>query len=137
MREDQYLRTPDYIDSPPLPSNCPGSRKIGLAWRGSPTHSNDHHRSCPLETMLALTGQAKTEYYALNIELSKEERELLEQHDVHILEHNLNSFAKTAAYIEQLGRVICVDTSVAHLTGALNIPVSLLLSVAADWRWKT
>jgi ADP-heptose:LPS heptosyltransferase len=52
--------------------------------------------------------------------------------DVH--EH-LSTFGDTAAVIHQLDLIISVDTSVAHLAGALNKPVWILLSDNANWRW--
>ena len=48
---------------------------------------------------------------------------------------SFESFADTAAVISHLDLVISVDTSVAHLAGALGRPVWILLSFAADWRW--
>jgi ADP-heptose:LPS heptosyltransferase len=46
-------------------------------------------------------------------------------------------FSDTAATIAQLDLVISVDTSVAHLAGAIGKPVWILLPYAADWRWLT
>ena len=60
------------------------------------------HRSCPLQQMIKLIKISEHEFYALNIDLRKDERELLEQLKIHVLEHNLASYAKTAAYIEQM-----------------------------------
>lgn len=135
-REAKYLGVADYINVPTLPAHDVQAKKIGLVWRGSPTHTNDAHRSCPLALFLALCQHSGHAFYALNIDISTQERAQLEQHNVHILENNLTSFAKTAAYLEQLDLLISVDTSVAHLAGGLNIPVWLLLSQAVDWRWK-
>jgi len=48
---------------------------------------------------------------------------------------DLTDFADTAALLMQLDLVVTVDTSVAHLAGALGRPVWILLPYAADWRW--
>ena len=48
---------------------------------------------------------------------------------------DLTDFAETAALIETLDLVITIDTSVAHLAGALGKPVWLMLPHVAEWRW--
>ena len=48
---------------------------------------------------------------------------------------NLDDFSSTAEQVSSLDLVISVDTSVAHLAGALNVPVWILLAKASDWRW--
>ncbi len=54
-----------------------------------------------------------------------------------MLDHSddLGDFAQTAAFVERLDLVITVDTSMAHLTGGLGVPVWLLLQAHPDWRW--
>jgi ADP-heptose:LPS heptosyltransferase len=49
---------------------------------------------------------------------------------------NIQDFADTAAIVAQLDLVICIDTAIAHLVGALNIPCWVLLpAIGVDWRW--
>jgi len=47
----------------------------------------------------------------------------------------LNNFADTAALMEHLDLVVTVDTSVAHLAGAMGKAVWILLPFSPDWRW--
>jgi ADP-heptose:LPS heptosyltransferase len=51
------------------------------------------------------------------------------------LSASLTDFAETAALVANLDLVITVDTAVAHLAGALGVPVWLMLPYAPDWRW--
>ncbi|MCC3468598.1 MAG: tetratricopeptide repeat protein, partial [Microcoleus sp. PH2017_06_SFM_O_A] len=74
-------------------------------------------------------------FYSLQKEVSADDMTLLTQTSVIDLSDNLNDFADTAAVISQLDLVICVDTAVAHLAGALGKPVWILLSFMPDWRW--
>ena len=47
----------------------------------------------------------------------------------------INDFTDTMAILAGLDRLVTVDTSVAHLAGAMGRPVSILLPYAPDWRW--
>jgi Glycosyltransferase family 9 (heptosyltransferase) len=60
---------------------------------------------------------------------------LREREDVLHFGEELQTFADTAALISNLDLVISVDTSVAHLAGALAKPVWILLPFTPDWRW--
>jgi ADP-heptose:LPS heptosyltransferase len=54
-----------------------------------------------------------------------------------VVDHSpvLKDFADTAALVSQMDLVLSIDTSVAHLAGALGIPVWIMLPFSADWRW--
>lgn len=49
----------------------------------------------------------------------------------------IDDFGDPAALVADLDLVISVDTAVAHLAGAMNKPVWLLISAANDWRWMS
>ena len=113
--------------------------KVGLVWKGSPTHKRERHRACGLDAMLELA-QADCDFYSLQTPLSEDEQTKLRAAGVTLLEAtepHLTNFGKTAALIEQLDLVVSIDTSVAHLAGALGKPVWILLDHAPDWRWLT
>ena len=109
--------------------------RVGLVWSGNPNHKNDHNRSLLLANVLPfLSGQF--EYVSLQKEV-REVDNLTLNSNPHILNFasHLNDFVDTAALIENLDLVISVDTSVAHLSGALGKKTWALLPDVPDWRW--
>ncbi|MES2208557.1 MAG: tetratricopeptide repeat protein [Pseudomonadota bacterium] len=108
--------------------------RIGLVWAGNPTHRNDHNRSIALEKLLPLT-ELSLEFYSLQKHTSDHAVQLCLDCGIYDLKEDLLDFSDTAAVIELLDIVITVDTSVAHLAGALAKPVWILLPFMSDWRW--
>ncbi len=109
--------------------------RVGLAWSGNPTHLHDADRSIALEALLPLI-----DVDASFISVQKDVRDadagvLAARTDILQVGHALNDFADTAALLSKLDLIITVDTSVAHLAGALGKPVWLLLPYIPDWRW--
>ncbi|MBV9560131.1 MAG: tetratricopeptide repeat protein [Bradyrhizobium sp.] len=109
--------------------------RIGIAWSGNPKHANDHNRSMSLRTLLPLF-DGGAQFVSLQKEVRADDWAVLRwQEQVLDASPWLTSFAKSAALISQLDLVISVDTSVAHLAGALGRPVWILLPYVPDWRW--
>jgi len=110
--------------------------KIGLVWAGNPRLRNDLNRSVPLELFRPLVEVPGTRFFSLQKDKRAGDEELLASLGaITDLGPDLSDFADTAAAIDALDLVISVDTSVAHLAGALGKPVWLLLPFAPDWRW--
>jgi ADP-heptose:LPS heptosyltransferase len=108
---------------------------IGLAWSGNSAHSNDHNRSIPLAQISPLLSE-NMQFFCLQRELRPSDEETLKNHqNVHFFGDQLADFSDTAALIELMDLVLCVDTSTAHLAGAMGKPVWLLLPFNPDWRW--
>ncbi len=128
-----YLSIPAHVSVPKLKGR-EGRLKIGLCWQGSPTHKNDKHRSYPIEQLLELVSP-EYDFYSLQVPVSSENAALLEQHHIQNLEPELTDYARTACYLTQMDLLISVDTSVAHLAGAFDIPVWIMLPENPDWRW--
>ena len=109
--------------------------RIGLAWSGNPTHKNDHNRSIPLAYLIKRLAP-EFRYISLQQELRPADKAVLQSaHNVLSVEDQLHDFSDTAALIANLDLVISVDTSIAHLAGAMEKPAWILLPYAPDWRW--
>jgi len=109
-------------------------RSIGIVWSGSPKHKNDHNRSIRLEDMCKVFSD-KFHWFSLQKDIPKQEHLLLGSAGVRDHSTRLRDFSDTAGLISHLDLVITVDTSVAHLAGALGRPVWVLLPYVPDFRW--
>ena len=110
--------------------------KVGLVWAGRPEHKRDRYRSLSLADLAPLAAIPNVAFYALQKGAAVGEAERApDGMRLEILSPLLSDFADTAAAIMALDLVITVDTSVAHLAGALGKPVWILHAYAPDWRW--
>ena len=130
-----YISLPKEVVVPILPDN--GKPKVGLVWAGSATQQINHHRSCPISEMMAITDNHQYQFFSFQLPVSRQDSQILIKHNVVNLEQELISYSHTGALAQQMDMLISVCTSVVHLTGALNIPSIVLLSPHADWRWLT
>jgi len=111
-----------------------GRLRVGLVWSGNPNHRNDHNRSVPLGILSDLL-DLDAEFVSLQKDASADDLALLARSEVIDLTAQLTDFTETAALVSCLDLVISVDTSVAHLAGALGHPVWTLLPYTPDYRW--
>ena len=110
--------------------------RIGLVPSGNPRHTNDHNRSIPLSVLAPAFASLAGSVFVLQKELAPPDREFLERNRfASHLGAEFSDFTETAAALENLDLVVSVDTSLAHLAGALGRPVLLLLPFSPDWRW--
>ena len=116
-------------------SSVPGL-KVGVAWQGNPRHKWDRHRSFPLPLMEPLARAQGIALVSLQKDIGSEQVALLKDRFAVIdFSSDLADFTDTAALIQCLDLVICCDTAVAHLAGALGVRVWVALSTIVDWRW--
>lgn len=113
--------------------------RVGIAWSGSPMHTNEVHRSCPLEEFAVLASVPGVSLYSLQ-QGADDERSarIASVMGLIRLDKELDrtaSFVDTAAVMKVLDLVITIDTSIAHLAGGLGVPVWTLLCAYPDWRW--
>ncbi|MCA8152459.1 tetratricopeptide repeat protein [Burkholderia contaminans] len=111
-------------------------RKFGLAWSGR--RQAQENRSMPFDALAPLLALPDIDWIVLQPALDDDERARVDAHPrVHRLDGRLTDFADTAALIDRLDGVVTIDTAVAHLAGALDKPLWVMLPFAPDWRWFT
>jgi len=109
--------------------------KVGLVWAGAAHHSNDRRRSIPLEVLSPLFDLTDIDWISLQKGPREHEAEQLPAARAMMRLDPAAQLSDTAALIDALDAVVSVDTSIAHLAGALGKPVLLMLPFAPDWRW--
>jgi len=113
---------------------APARPRIGLVWSGNPLHLNDRNRSMTLADLLPLFDD-RYEWISLQKVVRDEDRPLLDASVVRFVGDELADFADTAALTALMDGVVSVDTSVAHLAGALGRPLALMIPHTPDFRW--
>src|SRR5262249_35422171 len=112
--------------------------RVGVVWSGNIAHKNDRNRSVVLETMGDLFA-LPVEWVCLQKEIRPADRAVLSRYErlqqFAALDAGPEAFLDTAALIACCDLVVSVDTSVAHLAGAMGKPVWILLPHTPDWRW--
>ena len=120
-------------------SSCLGTKhrpRIGISWAGRQNGGNSSARDVPF-SLLSPFFEFDADVFSLqkNVPLnySQDEHKTLRLIDYC---EKFEDFSDTAAFIEQLDLVICVDSVIAHLAGALGKPCWLMLGFASEWRWQ-
>ncbi len=113
--------------------------RIGICWQGSPDHQADRQRSTPLRYFAPLARIPGVRLISLQkgpglaqLDEIAGAFELVQFDD---LDTAHGAFMDTAALMRSLDLVVCCDSSLVHLAGALGVPVWLPLPFAPDWRW--
>ena len=116
--------------------------KVGINWQGNPGYAGDFHRSMPLRHFAALARVPGVRLFSLQKFAGSEQlKELGEAFPVVDLGSRLDEgdgsgpFLDTAAVLKNLDLFVTSDTAVAHLAGALGVPVWVPLSTSASWQW--
>ena len=102
--------------------------RIGLTWSGNTAYAADQDRSVPLSMLEPVLAMTQFDLHVIQLDIRPADRVVLLRQP-HVQDHTerLFDFGDTAALISQLDLVISVDTSVAHLAGALGKPVWVMI----------
>ncbi len=116
------------------------SARVALCWAGDPGHGNDLNRSIGLAKLLPLLTTPGAQFFSLQVGKAAEQLNLLPElgnslPPVHEFGSMLRNYADTAAALSCVDLLITVDTSIAHLAGAMGVPTWLLVASPPEWRW--
>ncbi len=131
------VSTPDSFIVPP----APGGLSVGIVWATNPENKSMYrHKSLPLQILMPslskLISLDLINLHSLQVGAdSAEIQDFVDGNRIFDWGNKLLSFSDTANVVSQLDLVISVDTAVAHLSGALNIPTWTLIPFNCDYRW--
>ena len=133
--EIPYLTVPDHVPLRAALVDCLAQAeavtRIGLVWAGRPGHGRDFERSLPAEALAPLAALTGVAWFSF--QLGKQDLPPLP--NLVSLAPLIKNFSSTAYALSGMDLLITVDTSVAHLAGAMGIPTFLLLPFQPDFRW--
>ncbi|HEX4408355.1 MAG TPA: tetratricopeptide repeat protein [Xanthobacteraceae bacterium] len=110
--------------------------KIGIVWAGNPDHVNDSRRSVDLQALSPLFDIPGTSFVSIQHgPRTADLKKLKRKPPIEDLGSQFGDFTDTAGAVAALDLVITVDTSVAHLAGAIGKPVWVIVPWVTDWRW--
>ena len=112
-----------------------GRLRVGLCWAGSSMHLNDRNRSIALDRFASILSIPGLDFISVQKDVSETEAAVLREHGVVQLGQQFADFADSAAVVAMLDLLVSVDTSIAHLAGAMGKAVALLLPFSPDFRW--
>jgi Flp pilus assembly protein TadD len=112
--------------------------KIGIAWQGSAGYRWDQFRSVHLSQFEPISRVSGVQLIGLQKGPGSEQ---LTQSQFHVfnlaeqMDNDGDAFVDTAALIQNLDLVICIDSAIAHLAGAMGVRAWVALPIGCDWRW--
>lgn len=110
--------------------------KIGIKWQGNTHYDTD--RVINVESFFPLMDLDNTQFYSCQtFDGSEEFTKIKDKYDIIDLAPEFKDFSYTAAAIENMDLVICNDTSLAHIAGAMGKPCWIVLPRVYNWRWHT
>jgi hypothetical protein len=116
---------------------CPkGKKRVALVWAGRPTHKNDKKRTLKLAQFAPLF--ARDDICIVTVQKGEQISQAggyYGRAPLINLGPEISDFLDTMAILRNVDHLVTIDTSVAHVAGAIGVPASLVLPYAPDWRW--
>lgn len=137
FKPSDYKMDFPYISALSSESTIKGNEfSVGLVWSGNPKHTNDANRSIPIKKLAPLFENNNVNW--CNLQKGAYEEQIYSEYpqiSIQPLNREIKTWEDTARILNELDCIVTVDTSVAHLAGAMGKKVLLLISYSPDWRW--
>lgn len=136
---EPYLNAEDGVAGRWAGLLAPDAFKVGIAWQGRAGRKIDSGRSIPLRAFAPLAGLPGVQLVSLQRGAGLEQ--LQEAADLRVVDPGPefdageDAFIDTAGLMQGLDLVVCSDSAIAHLAGALGRPTWIALKHVPDWRW--
>ena len=126
-----------YLSAPPRPL-CGPSPHVGLVWAGNPDNKLDKDRSVPVSLLRPLIEAPGLTIHNLQVGPGRRALDAVPDLAARMVDHlrELTDFQATASILTSLDAVVCVDTAVAHLAGALGCKGFVLLPLSPGLPWR-
>lgn len=126
---------PDLVRSWSARLGAGAKPRVAIAWRGNPVNTHDHKRSMQLADLLPHLSP-EIDWLSLHHQLTASEQELAARSSNLLTPLDDTTDMTDAAAICALSdAVLTIDTSMAHIAGALGRPTTVILSYLPDYRW--
>jgi len=109
--------------------------RVALCWAGNPNHDSDRHRSIPAPLLAPLLAVPGIQFASVQKDVRETDTAFLANTSLLNFGVHLRDFGDAAAILSMCDLVITVDTAIAHLAGALGLPVWILVQHSPDFRW--
>jgi hypothetical protein len=146
LKGDAYLRavgSPTHSVRDVIGEGSVGRRgrrkRVAVVWAGSSTHGNDRNRSFPAAQLAALLAGADVDWISLQMGERRTDLDTLPgsiRARVTDASVAITDFNDSAHVLTSCDLVVSVDTSVAHLAGAMGVPALAMIPYVPDWRWQ-
>jgi len=108
--------------------------KVGIAWSGNVNHKNDQNRSILLEDVIKYI-PAEFTFVSVQKDIRVDDMAAITNSPIYHFGNELSDYSCTAGLCQNLDVIISVDTSIAHLCGAMGKTTLVMLPYIPDWRW--
>lgn len=110
------------------------SGQVGIVWAGQSFHPRNATRCLTLEQILEHVPAGRD---AVSLQMGEAKKQLAFAPEVEDATATINNWLDTADFLAGLDLLVTIDTGIAHLAGAMGVPVKLVLKEPVEWRWKS